>query len=51
MANQILSALRYPVIREQMVTEGRFQLLGMSWRSAAQKVKQLFSNLVQYATS
>jgi glycosyltransferase involved in cell wall biosynthesis len=51
MANQILSALRYPVIREQMVTEGRLQLLGMSWRSAAQKIKQLYQNLLQYATS
>jgi len=51
MANQILSALRYPVVREQMVSEGRLQLLGMSWKIAAQKVKQLYQNLVQYATS
>lgn len=51
MANQILSALRYPVIREQMVTEGRLQLLGMSWKLAAQKIKQLYQNLLQYATS
>ena len=29
MANQILAALRYPVVREQMVKEGRLQLLGM----------------------
>lgn len=51
MANQILSALRYPVIREQIVYEGRVQLLGMSWRLAAQKIKQLYQNLLQYATS
>jgi glycosyltransferase involved in cell wall biosynthesis len=51
MANQILSALRYPVVREQMVTEGRMQLLGISWKVAAQKVKQLYQHLVQYAVS
>ena len=51
MANQILSALRYPVMREQMVKEGRLQLLGMSWNIAAQKIKRLYQNLVQYATS
>lgn len=49
MANQILAALRYPVVREQMVKEGRLQLLGMSWRLAAEKIKQLYQNLIQYA--
>jgi len=51
MANQILSALRYPVVREQMVQEGKMQLLGMSWKIAAQKVKRLYQHLVQYAVS
>ena len=51
MANQILSALRYPVIRQQMVAEGRLQMLGMSWQIAARKIKQLYQNLLQYATS
>lgn len=49
MANQILAALRYPVVREQMVKEGRLQLLGMSWRLAAEKIKRLYQNLLQYA--
>ncbi len=51
MANQILSALRYPVLGEQIVKEGRLQLLGLSWQKAATKMHQLFRNLLQYATS
>lgn len=51
MANQILAALRYPVMREQIVKEGRWQLLGLSWKKAAAKMKQFYLNLVQYATS
>ncbi|MCA9362220.1 glycosyltransferase family 4 protein [Candidatus Kaiserbacteria bacterium] len=50
MANQILSALRYPVIREQMVKEGKWQMQGMSWRFAAEKIKRLYQSLVQYVT-
>lgn len=51
MANQILSALRYPTIRQQMVKEGRCQLQNMSWRGAAYKCKRIYQNLVQYVTS
>jgi len=51
MANQILSALRYPVMGQQIVKEGRLQLLGLSWQKAATKMHQLFRNLLQYATS
>jgi len=51
MANQILSALRYPVMGEQIVKEGKSQLLGLSWKKAAEKMHQLFRNLLQYATS
>ncbi|MCD5381095.1 MAG: glycosyltransferase family 4 protein [Candidatus Pacebacteria bacterium] len=50
MANQILSSLRYPVIRQQMVNEGKIQMLGMSWGHAAQKMKRLYKNLIQYVT-
>jgi glycogen(starch) synthase len=50
MANQILSALRYPTIRHQLVCEGRQQLRTMSWRVAADKVKRIYQNLVQYVT-
>lgn len=51
MANQILSSLRYPTIRSQLVKEGNEQLKHISWRNAAQKVKQIYNNLVQYVTS
>ncbi|MEN9922195.1 MAG: D-inositol 3-phosphate glycosyltransferase [Candidatus Parcubacteria bacterium] len=50
MANQILSSLRYPVIRQQMVKEGRWQLQALSWRCAADKVRRLYQNLIQYVT-
>ncbi len=50
MANQILAALRYPVIRSQLVKEGKQQLAGLSWRVAAAKIKALYQRLVQYAT-
>lgn len=48
MANQILCSLRYPVMREQMVKEGKWQLHNFSWRVAAQKVVALYQRLVQY---
>ena len=51
MANQILSALRYPVVRKQLVKEGKRQLKAISWRQAADKVKQLYRHLLQYVTS
>lgn len=51
MANMILSALRYPVMREQIVSEGRRELKKMSWREAAHKVCSLYRNLLQYITS
>lgn len=50
MANQILSSLRYPVIRQQMVKEGKWQLQTLSWRQAADKVQRIYQNLVQYVT-
>lgn len=51
MANQILSSLRYPVIRKQMVEEGKVQLKCISWKNAAQKVRLLYQSLVQYVTT
>jgi len=50
MANQILSSLRYPVVRQQMVNEGKQQMQGMSWRQAATKMLAVYRNLVQYVT-
>jgi len=51
MANKILSALRYPVMRAQMVSEGKRELQKMSWRDAANKMFNLYRNLLQYLTS
>lgn len=48
MANQILSSIKYPVMREQMVKEGRQQLAGISWRNAAEKITSLYRSLIQY---
>jgi glycosyltransferase involved in cell wall biosynthesis len=51
MANQILSALRYPVLRQQIVSEGKRELFKMSWKEAAQKVCSLYRNLLNYLTT
>ncbi|MCA9360207.1 glycosyltransferase family 4 protein, partial [Candidatus Kaiserbacteria bacterium] len=51
MANQILSSMRYPVIRQQMVTEGKEQMKMITWEQAAQKVKRIYQSLVQYVTT
>jgi len=51
MANQILSTLRYPVIRKQMVDEGKKQIKLISWRQAAQKVHDVYKSLIQYVTT
>jgi glycogen synthase len=51
MANQILAALKYPVIREQMVKEGREQLKGIAWANQAQKIKRLYQSLLQYVNA
>lgn len=51
MANQILSSLRYPTIRHQMVTEGKLQMQGMAWRFAAAKIERIYRSLLQYITT
>ncbi len=50
MANQILSALRYPVIRHQMVKEGKEQLRLISWSRAAERIHHIYRSLLQYVT-
>lgn len=49
MANKILATLRYPVMREQIINEGRRSLFTLSWREAANKVMQLYKNLLKYS--
>lgn len=48
MANKILAALRYPVMRQQMVSEGKGELQRLSWQQAAQKIASLYRTLVHY---
>lgn len=45
-ANQIVAALRYPVLNQQLVLEGRERLHFLSWRFVAKKVKSLYERLV-----
>ncbi len=51
MANQILAAIRYPVLGRQIVSEGKRDLERLSWREAAKKVYTLYKTLLQYLTS
>lgn len=48
MANKILAALRYPVLRNQLVQEGRQEIKRLSWKYAAQKVVTLYKRLIHY---
>ncbi|HMA77692.1 MAG TPA: glycosyltransferase family 4 protein [Candidatus Paceibacterota bacterium] len=49
-ANQIVAALRYPVLNQQLILEGRRTLHFLSWSFVAKKVKRLYERLVQYLT-
>lgn len=51
MANKILAALRYPVMRNQLVQEGKHELQRISWRHAAAKIISLYQRLLQYVTT
>lgn len=51
MANQILSTLRYDVMRRQLANEGKMELKKLSWRQAAERVYKLYRNLLQYVTN
>jgi glycogen synthase len=48
MANQILAALRYDVLRHQLRSEGRRELDRLTWGQAAKKVVELYRRLVHY---
>lgn len=45
MANQIVAALRYPVLNRQLVTEGKRQLPFFHWSYAANKIHLLYQRL------
>ncbi len=46
MANKIIAALRYPVMNAQLVREGRYELLRLTWKRAADKVVTLYKSLL-----
>ncbi len=47
MANKIVAALKYPVLNEQLVTEGKRELPRLAWNKAADKLKTAYARLVQ----
>ena len=51
MANHILAAMRYDVLRAQLTSEGRIELNRLSWREAAKKVVALYKNLISYISA
>ena len=51
MANKILSALRYGVLRKQLVEEGTKELQRLSWKFAASKVVDLYKRVLKIFVS
>ncbi len=51
MANHILAAMRYDVLRAQLTKEGRVEINRLSWREAAKKVVALYKNLVSFISA
>lgn len=49
MANKIVAALRYPVMHEQLIREGKHELQGLSWKKAAEKIQALYARLLQWS--
>lgn len=47
MANKILASLRYPIMREQIVKEGKNGMCRISWGEAAKKVCNLYKRLLK----
>jgi glycosyltransferase involved in cell wall biosynthesis len=50
MANKILAALRYPVMHNQLVQEGKREVSRLSWKKAAQKVVDIYIRLLKWIT-
>jgi len=47
MANKILATLRYPVLQQQLRTEGKLELLRHTWHVAALKVRAVYDRVLQ----
>lgn len=50
-ANQIIAALRYEVLQQQLASAGNTEIKKLSWRQAAEKIQHLYQGLLQYVTS
>lgn len=50
MANKIVAALRYPTLNQQLVNEGRLEVLRLTWRRAADKILDLYQKLIDLVT-
>ncbi len=48
MANKILAALRYPVMHQQLIKEGKQEIKRLSWRRAADKVREIYQHVLQW---
>lgn len=48
MANKILAALRYPVLHQQLIHEGKREIGRLSWGRAAEKLQQLYRRLLEW---
>jgi len=46
MANQIIAAIKYDALNQQLVEEGKKELSRNTWDKAAQKVKKIYYNLI-----
>lgn len=51
MANKILSALRYPILRLQLIEEGTKELQRLSWKYAAKKVVDVYHKILSLFSS
>ena len=47
MTNKVVGAIRYPALGETMVEQGGQEIKGISWRNAADKCMNVYSNFIQ----
>lgn len=47
MANKIIAALRYTTMNDQLVSEGKRELSRLSWRTAANKLADIYRRIVE----
>ncbi len=48
MANKMLAALRYDTMNRQLVAEGQRELLRVTWKRAAERVRHLYQRLMSW---